>query len=142
MKINNIYFILIQHFWRRYYLATPIFIFLDAFFNISIRIPFLDNWPLLKYIYYVLIFVCGIFITKFPKLAKKIVMSECYINIVLLCVGYMKPYFMIQDYESLKFATSVYTYEAVICFTLTTGVLYFNHFFGNDTTKQYQSKYK
>jgi len=128
MHIPNIVYILVQHSWRNYYLATPFFIILDIFFNINIRIPFLDNWPVLKYIYYLMIFFLGFLISRLPHLTNKIAITESMMTISLLIIGFVYPYLMLRDEESVMVAMEAYSMKAVVNFAITAFMLYFGIF--------------
>jgi hypothetical protein len=41
-----------------YYAATLLFVFLDYFLNINVRLAFLEAWPEMRALYYLLCFVC------------------------------------------------------------------------------------
>jgi ABC-type transport system involved in cytochrome c biogenesis permease subunit len=43
---------------RVYYAATLIFVILDYYMNINVRLAFLEAWPEMRAIYYLLLFVC------------------------------------------------------------------------------------
>jgi len=43
---------------RIYYAATLLFILLDYFLNINVRLAFLEAWPEMRALYYLLCFVC------------------------------------------------------------------------------------
>ena len=136
MPINNFYFTILQHYCPYYYLATPLFLILDVFFGISIRIPFLDNWPLLKYLYYMLVFVFGILMMRAPQLIRKIAVTESGFNIALLIIGFMWPYLnMKADQETYAALVEVYTIEAVTCFAITALTFYFAFHFEEEYLK-------
>ena len=42
---------------RIYYAATLLFVILDYFLNINVRLAFLDAWPEMRAIYYLLLFI-------------------------------------------------------------------------------------
>jgi len=43
---------------RIYYAGTLLFIILDYFLNINVRLAFLEAWPEMRALYYLLLFVC------------------------------------------------------------------------------------
>lgn len=43
---------------RIYYAATLLFVILDYFLNINVRLAFLEAWPEMRAFYYLLLFVC------------------------------------------------------------------------------------
>ena len=43
---------------RIYYAATLLFVLLDYFLHINVRLAFLEAWPEMRALYYLLCFVC------------------------------------------------------------------------------------
>lgn len=124
IQIHPTFQYFLPHFWRNYYLATPLFVVLDAFFHISLRIPFLDNAPVLKYIYYLMIFCFGLLIRYVPSTAKAISLVECPVCVALNCVGFLVPlYWHDWSMEALAFAKDYYNWRTILNFAITGGLL-------------------
>ena len=43
---------------RIYYAGTLLFVILDYFLNLNVRLAFLEAWPEMRALYYLLLFVC------------------------------------------------------------------------------------
>lgn len=43
---------------RIYYAATLLFVFLDYFLHLNVRLAFLDAWPAMRALYYLMCFIC------------------------------------------------------------------------------------
>ena len=124
LSIHPTFLFFLPRFWRNYYLATPVFILLDAVFGISIRIPFLDNAPALKYIYYMAVFFVGLIIAKAPWSAKYLSIGECALGFVLNISGFMQPLYGAGfGMEELQKAAAYYTPQTIFHFMMTGGLL-------------------
>ena len=78
-----------------YYLATPIFIVIDAVFGANIRVVALEHYPLLKYAYYIVCIGCGVIMRLSPRLSPVTALTESSINIFLLILGLLAPYYQL-----------------------------------------------
>ncbi len=78
-----------------YYAATPLFFLLDTLAGVNVRVAALDEWPALKYAYYALCMGCGVLTTARPNLASLVGLAESSVNILLLILGIMLPYFRV-----------------------------------------------
>ena len=58
MELRNISVITSAKMLRIYYAATLLFVILDYFMNINVRLAFLEAWPEMRALYYLLCFVC------------------------------------------------------------------------------------
>ena len=124
IQVHPTFLYFLPHFWQNYYLATPLFVVLDAFFGISLRIPFLDNVPALKYIYYMMVFCSGLLIRNRPETAKVISFVECSICVVLNCCGFLAPlYWNDWTLEAIEKAGDYYNWKTVTNFAVTGGLL-------------------
>ena len=124
VNIHPTFHYFLPHIWQNYYLATPLFIVLDAFFGISLRIPILDNAPVLKYIYYAMIFCFGILIRRRPDTAKVISLVECSVCVALNCIGFLVPlYWHDWSLEAIENAANYYNWKSVLNFAMTGGML-------------------
>ena len=126
LQLHPTFLQFLPHFWQNYYLATPLFVVLDAIFGISLRIPFLDNAPVLKYIYYAMIFCFGLVIRRWPDTAKGISLAECSVCVTLTCVGFLVPQYC-HDWslEAIEHARDYYNWKTITNFAVTGGLLYY-----------------
>jgi hypothetical protein len=71
---------------RIYYAATLLFVILDYFLNINVRLAFLDAWPQMRVFYYLLCFAClGLIIWR-PAWSLWIGTIESMLSLSLLIV--------------------------------------------------------
>ena len=108
-----------QRFLQFYYLSTPIFAIMDIVWGINIWISFLDYFPFLKYAYYTIVFICGIYTYKYPQRADIVGILESNINIGILIVGFMSTYYNLAStiLENMTL-DNPFTAKAVINFSL------------------------
>jgi hypothetical protein len=78
-----------------YYCGTPIFLLLDLLFGANIRVTALEYYPVLKYGYYLLCLGCGILTWIVPPLSAVVGLIESSVNILLLILGVLGPYFQL-----------------------------------------------
>jgi hypothetical protein len=74
------------HLLRIYYAATLIFVVLDYFFSINVRLAFLEAWPEMRVIYYLLCFVCLGLMIRWPAWSLWIGTIESMLSLSLLIV--------------------------------------------------------
>lgn len=77
---------------RLYYVITPVFILLDYFWGINIRVAILDSEPLYKGFYYGFCVLCGVFVFVVPQCARIVTLLESSIIFVITVVGLFIPY--------------------------------------------------
>ena len=70
---------------RLYYIITPLFILLDYFWGINIRVAILDSEPLYKGLYYGFCVLCGVVVFVVPLLESSIIF-------IMTVVGLFIPY--------------------------------------------------
>lgn len=75
-----------------YYLATPLFALADWIFRWNVRVAALDGQPGLKNAYYAVCTAAGIAIYLKPSLSRMVGLAESSVNILLLILGLMLPY--------------------------------------------------
>jgi hypothetical protein len=76
-----------------YYLAgTPLFLVADVAFGVSVRAAFLDEQPLLRFLYYGVAFVCGLLAVRQPAGSGIVGVIESGANIALVVFGIMLGY--------------------------------------------------
>ena len=77
-----------------YYLfGSPLFFVADVLFGVSIRAAFLDNEPMLRFLYYALVFVCGLVAARRPEWSGIVGLLESGANIAMLVFGVMLTYY-------------------------------------------------
>jgi hypothetical protein len=80
-----------------YYWLTPAFWLADEIFGANLRATALESFPLWKAIYYLFCCACAVTIWKRPSWTSVIGLSEASLNILLLLLGILIPYFSIID---------------------------------------------
>lgn len=80
-----------------YYWLTPLFWAADVVFGASFRAAALEGNPAAKTVYYLFCFACGIAIWARPALTGLIGLTEASIQILLLVLGVLLPYFRLID---------------------------------------------
>ena len=103
-----------------YYLGTPLFVLLDLLFAANIRAAALEQYPVLKYGYYVLCLGCGIFTRTVPRLSAVVALIESSVNILLLILGVLVPYFQLiaQVASNQRIGTAGMTPALVVNFAI------------------------
>ena len=77
---------------RLYYVLTPLFVLLDYFWGINIRVAILDSEPLYKGLYYGFCVLCGVVVFVVPQCARVVTLLESSIIFVMTVVGLFIPY--------------------------------------------------
>ena len=77
---------------KLYYIITPLFILLDYFWGINIRVAILDSEPLYKGLYYGFCILCGVVIFVIPQSSRVVTLLESSIIFVMTVVGLFIPY--------------------------------------------------
>jgi len=75
-----------------YYYATPLFILLDYFLGINVRVSALDAMPFYKYAYYGFCILCGLCMYISPRYSPIVALLESAINYVLMILLLLRPY--------------------------------------------------
>lgn len=78
-----------------YYWLTPLFWLVDEAFGANLRAAALEGYPFWKAMYYFIGCGCGLLIWKRPAWTKVVGLSEASLNILLLLLGILVPYFRI-----------------------------------------------
>jgi hypothetical protein len=76
-----------------YYLATPAFALCDWIFHWNVRVAALDGRPGLKNSYYAVCTAAGVLTYWRPSLSRVVGRVESSVNILLLVLGVMLPYY-------------------------------------------------
>jgi hypothetical protein len=75
-----------------YYLATPLFAICDWLFHWNVRVAALEGQPALKNAYYAVCTTAGVATYLKPSLSRIVGLTESSVNIFLLVLGVMLPY--------------------------------------------------
>jgi len=76
-----------------YYYATPVFILLDYFGGVSVRVAALDSMPFYKNLYYGFCILCGVSAYALPWLTPVVALLESSINFLMTVLAVFMPYF-------------------------------------------------
>ena len=79
-------------FARWYFYITPLFILLDYFLGLNIRVSALDSVPVYKNLYYGFCVLCGIGVFMAPGYSTIVALFESTINFIMLIVGFFLQY--------------------------------------------------
>ena len=79
-------------FARWYFYITPLFILLDYFLGLNIRVSALDSAPVYKNLYYGFCVLCGIGVFIAPGYSTIVALFESTINFIMLIVGFFLQY--------------------------------------------------
>ena len=82
---------------KAYYWATPIFLLLDLFFGIDVRVSAFIYHPTYKVIYYLFCFACMGIVVWRPGLSVVVGLVESSINVFVLCLGMMLSVYLATD---------------------------------------------
>jgi len=80
-----------------FYLATPVFFLLDILFQWDVRVSFLDDNIGWKTLYYIFCFGIGYMMWKIPSLEYVFGIIEGGVNMLLLTLSVMLPYYAAID---------------------------------------------
>jgi hypothetical protein len=107
-----------------YYLATPVFVLMDFVWGVNIRVSALDDTPALKYAYYALCLAFGGVTSMRPGLSSVVGVVESSLNVLLLVLGMMLPYYrMLETIAAGKdVTTNPYRPEMFVNFFLSAAV--------------------
>lgn len=76
-----------------YYLATPLFLLMEALFGMNVRVSIPGDSDALYYLYLAICFACGIGFRNAPFKAALFALFESAVNIFLLVLSVMLPIF-------------------------------------------------
>lgn len=77
---------------RWYFYITPLFILLDYFGGVNVRVSALDSMPLYKNLYYGFCILCGICMYIVPRYSAVVALFESTINFMMIVLGIFVPY--------------------------------------------------
>ncbi len=106
---------------RIYYAATLLFVILDYFMNINVRLAFLEAWPEMRALYYLLCFVClGLMIWR-PGWSLWIGTIESMLSLSLLIIT-MGVRVMTMSEQMLRTGSGLITISEIMNFFIVAGV--------------------
>jgi hypothetical protein len=79
-------------FARWYFYITPLFILLDYFLGLNVRVAALDSAPAYKNLYYGFCILCGIGTFIIPGYSALVALFESSINFMMIVLGIFLPY--------------------------------------------------
>lgn len=103
---------------KYYYLSTPVFFVLDVFLRYSVRFPYLDAVPKIKYTYYAITTICAILIWASRVPAWLVGFCESIINLTIMIVALFASYMSIDQWIGGGEASNPFTVRALIAFVL------------------------
>ena len=77
---------------RLYFYITPVFIFVDYFWGVSVRVSALDSWPVYKNVYYGFCILCGVCMYFIPRYSAVVAFFESTINFMMLVLSIFLQY--------------------------------------------------
>ena len=111
-------------FLRIYYAATLLFVILDYFLNINVRLAFLEAWPEMRALYYLLCFTClGLMIWR-PRWSLWIGTIESMLALSLLLVT-MGVRVMTMSDQMYRIGSGLVTMSEIMNFMIVSSVAYF-----------------
>ncbi|HEY6929951.1 MAG TPA: hypothetical protein VJA66_09780 [Thermoanaerobaculia bacterium] len=113
-----------------YLLATPLFALCDWILHWNVRVVGLDGHPALKNAYYAVCFAAGALTSMRPSLSRAVGLAESSINILLLILGVMLPYWSAVGQFTGDQPIAPFTLNRIINF-LISGVLWARVFYGS-----------
>lgn len=112
-----------------YYLATPLFAILDLIFGVNIRAAGLQGLPSLRTFYYSVCTIVGIVTFFRPSLSWIAGLAESSINILILILGVLLPYYaLFQQVEGDRAFRSPFSASHIMNF-LISGLIWANVFY-------------
>ena len=109
---------------RLYYAATALFIVLDYFLNINIRLAALDHAPGLRALYYVALIACLALIIWRPTWAGFIATTESLLTLSMLIINMALRVTIVTD-EMIESGRGAVTMSEIINFMISSGAAYF-----------------
>ena len=80
-----------------YYWLTPAFWALDVFFGANLRTAAFEGYPVWKATYYLFCLGCGVALWLRPAWTRLVGLTEASLNILVLILGVIVPYFQLID---------------------------------------------
>ncbi len=108
---------------QAYYAATAVFLLLDLFGGINIRIAFFENAPILKGIYYFACFALGGIMFWRPTLTTLLSVTESLVVVVALTLS-MGMRVMTVSSGAIESGGSIVTMEEILNFVISGSIAY------------------
>jgi len=77
---------------RWYFYITPLFILLDYFGGVNVRVSALEGMPMYKVLYYGFCVLCGVCMYIVPRYSAVVALFESLINFMMIVLGVFLPY--------------------------------------------------
>ena len=90
---------------RWYFYITPLFILLDYFGGVNVRVSALEAVPLYKNLYYGFCILCGICMYIVPRYSAVVTLFESIINFGMIVFSIFMPY--IQNIQNMIYAEDI-----------------------------------
>ncbi len=120
---------------RFYYAATLLFVILDYFFSINVRLAFLEAWPEMRALYYCLCFGClGLMIMR-PGWSLWIGTIESMLALSVLIVT-MGVRVMSMSEQMLRTGTGLVTTSEIMNFLIVGSMTWFSYSRGMQTIQR------
>ena len=97
-----------------FYYLTPFFILIDYFFDFNIQISGLDQFGFYKKGYYLFCLICAFIIYKFEAYSLIIGFVESLINLFILFISFLLPYFRYASLIADGNIEEIYFYDSKI----------------------------
>lgn len=114
---------------RMYYAATVLFVILDYAFNVNVRLAFLDAWPTLRALYYLLCFTCLALMLWRPSWSLVIGTLESLLALSILIVT-MGARVMMAGVNALERDTAPVTVSEIVNFLIVGGAAWLSYQYG------------
>jgi hypothetical protein len=113
-----------------YYGLTPLFWLLDWMYGANLRAVALQDATEWRALYYLLCIACGAALWLRPRWSGLVALVECSVNLLLLCLGVLLPYWRLADQITAdRLVANPYTPELVINFAVA-GAVWLVAFYG------------
>lgn len=106
---------------RIYYAATLLFVVLDYFLHINVRLAFLEAWPEMRALYYLLCFLCLALVLWRPAWSAWIGLAESGLSLSLLIIVMGVRVMTVSD-QVLRTGAGVVTTSEITNFLIVGGV--------------------
>ena len=121
--------------FRIYYAGTLLFVILDYFLNINVRLAFLEAWPEIRALYYLLCFACLGLMIWHPGWSLWIGTVESMLALSLLIVT-MGVRVMTMSEQMLMYGTGPVTMSELMNFFIVSGAAWFAYSRGMAAVKK------
>jgi len=106
-----------------YYAATAVFLLLDYFAGLNVRLAFLDSWPMGRAAYYGICFLCLALMIWRPEWTTLIGAFESLVTLVALILSMAIRTMVVTD-QMIETGTGYVTMEEILNFMLAGSIAY------------------